>query len=156
MAELTGFQTASQSEIESASKLKTLTRGTSPFQQGVALTITGYSYEKAELDGKVSADAKPQPVFITSVGSLFVKSLNRNGVKADGDIIEHKGTFNAFVKEVLSDPANNDKNDGQLLQLIVDHCQGKTILVDRIPYSAKSKDGRTYATSLVDLNFKVD
>lgn len=156
MAELTGFQTASQSEIEDASKLKTLTRGTSPFQQGVAFTISGYSYEKAELDGKVSSDAKPQPVLLTSVGSLFVKSLGRNGVKSDGEILEHKGTFNAFVKDILSNPANRDKNDGQLLQLIVDGCQGKTILVDRIPYSAKSKDGRTYATSLVDLNFKVD
>lgn len=154
MAELTGFRTASQSEIENASKLNTLSRGTSPFQQGVALTISGYSYEKAEIDGKVAADAKPQPVLKTSVGSLFVKSLSRNGVKADGSIIEHKGTFNAFVRDIIA--SNPDKNDGQLLQLIVDGCQGKTILVDRIPYSAKSKDGRVYATSLVDFNFKVD
>lgn len=156
MAELTGFQTASQSEIENASKLKTLTRGTSPFQHGVAFTISGYSYEKAEFNGKVAPDAKLQPVLITSVGSLFVKSLGRNGVKADGEIIEHEGTFNAFVKDILSDPANGDKNDGQLLQFIVDSCKGKTILVDRIPYSAKWPDGRLYATSLVDYNFKVD
>lgn len=156
MAELTGFQTASQSEIESANKLNTLRRGTSPFQQGVAFTVSGFSYEKAEIDGKVAADAKPQPVLVTSIGSLFVKSLNRNAVKADGTILEHKGSFNAFIKDILADPAYNDKNDGQLLQLIVDGCQGKTILVDRIPYSAKSKDGRIYATSLVDYNFKVD
>lgn len=154
MAELTGFRTASQSEIESANKLKTLTRGTSPFQQGVAFTISGYSYEKAEIDGKVAADAKPQPVLVTSIGSLFVKPLRRNAVKADGSILEHKGTFNAFVGEILA--SNPDKNDGECLQLIVDGCKDKTIIVDRIPYSAKSIDGRTYATSLVDLNFKVD
>lgn len=154
MAELTGFQTASQSEIESANKLNTLSRGTSPFQQGVAFTVSGFSYEKAEIDGKVAADAKPQPVLKTSIGSLFVKPLNRNAVKADGSVLEHKGTFNAFVRETIA--SNPDKNDGQLLQLIVDGCQGKTLLVDRIPYSAKSKDGRTYATSMVDINFKVD
>lgn len=154
MAELTGFQTASQSEIESANKLNTLARGTSPFQQGVALTVSGFSYEKAEIDGKVPADAKPQPVLVTSVGSLFVKSLNRSGVKADGSIIEHKGTFNAFVRETIA--SNPTKNDGELLQLIVDGCKGKTLIVDRVPYSAKSKDGRTYATSLVDFHFKVD
>ena len=154
MAELTGFQTASQSEIESANKLNTLSRGTSPFQQGVAFTVSGFSYEKAEIDGKVAADAKPQPVLVTSIGSLFVKPLNRNAVKADGSVLEHKGTFNAFVRETIA--SNPTKNDGQLLQLIVDGCQGKTLLVDRIPYSAKSKDGRTYATSMVDINFKVD
>lgn len=154
MAELTGFRTASQSEIESANKLNTLSRGTSPFQQGVAFTISGFSYEKAEIDGKVAADAKPQPVLVTSIGSLFVKPLGRNAVKADGTILEHKGSFNAFVRGIIA--SNPDKNDGQLLQLIVDGCQGKTLLVDRVPYSAKSKDGRTYATSMVDINFKVD
>lgn len=154
MAELTGFRTASKSEIKSASELKTLYRGTSPFQQNVALTITDYSYEKPEFDGKIPADAKPQPVLVTPLGSIFVKSLNRNGVRADGTIIEHKGTFNAFVRDTIL--ANPDKNDGQILQLIVDSCKGKTIVVDRVPYSAMSKDNRTYAAALVDFNFKVD
>ena len=154
MAELTGFRTASQSEIENANKLNTLSRGTSPYQQGVTFTVTGYSYEKAEIDGKVAADARPQPVLVTSLGSLFVKPLNRNAVKADGSVLEHKGTFNAFVRDTIA--SNPTKNDGELLQLIVDGCKDKTLLVERVPYSAKSKDGRTYATSMVDIHFKVD
>ncbi len=154
MAELTGFQTASQSEIESANKLNTLTRGTSPFQQGVVLTVTGFSYEKAEIDGKVAADAKPQPVLTTSLGSLFVKPLTRSVVKADGTILAHQGTFNTFVRDTIA--SNPTKNDGELLQLIVDGCKDKRLIVERVPYSAKSKDGRTYATSLVDFHFKVD
>ncbi len=153
MAELTGFRTASQSEIESANQLNTLSRGTSPYQQGVVFTVTGFTYQKAEIDGKVPADAKPQPVLLTSLGALFVKPLNRGAVKADGTVLEHKGTFNQFVHKTIVE--NPDKNDGQLLQLIVDGCQGKQLIVNRIPYSAKSKDGRTYAASLVDIDFKV-
>lgn len=154
MAELTGFQTASQPEIENANKLNTLSRGISPFQQGVAFTVSGFSYEKAEIDGKVPADAKPQPVLVTSIGSLFVKPLNRGAVRSDGTVLEHKGTFNAFVRETIAN--NPTLNDGQLLQRIVDGCKDKMLLVERIPYSAKSKDRRTYATSLVDIHFKVD
>ena len=154
MADTINFRPASQAETESANMSNSLSSGTSPFQRNVVFTITGYRYECLQVNGKDKSDAKPQPVLVTSVGSLFVKSLNRNAVKADGSVLEHKGTFNAFVRETIA--SNPDKNDGQLLQLIVDGCAGKTLLVDRIPYSAKSKDGRTYATSMVDINFKVD
>lgn len=154
MAELTGFQTASQSEIENANKLNTLSRGTSPFQQGVAFTVSGFSYEKAEIDGKVPADAKLQPVLVTSIGSLFVKPLNRGAVRFDGTVLEHKGTFNAFVRETIVN--NPTLSNGQLLQRIVDGCKDKTLIVERIPYSTKFQDGRIYATSLVDIHFKVD
>lgn len=153
MAELTGFRTATSEEIQSANQENTLARSTSPFQQDVVFTVTGFSYEKPEIDGKVATDAKPQPVLTTSIGSLFVKPLNRNAVKADGTVLEHAGTFNKFVRDTIS--ANATKNNGEILQLIVDGCKDKPLIVERIPYSARAKDGRDYATSMVDIHFKV-
>lgn len=156
MADTINFRPASQAETESANMSNSLSSGTSPFQQGVVFTITGYRYECLQVNGKDKSDAKPQPVLVTSVGSLFVKSLLRSVVKDDGSILEHNGTFNTFVKGVLANPANKDKNDGQILQLIVDDCKDKQFIVNRVPYSAKAKDGHSYAAALVDVDFKVD
>ncbi len=161
MAELTGFQTASQSEIEIASKSNSLTRGSSPFLNGIAFAVEGFTFKKVEIDGKVPADARPQPVLLTSIGGdLFVKRINREAtqgvVKGDGSVYMPTGTFNLFVRDTLADPANKGKADGELLQLIVDGCKGKTLLVERFSYSAKYPDGRPYATSFVNINFKVD
>ena len=158
MAELTGFRTASQSEIETANSSNDIARSTSPFQNGVVFTVNGFSYEKPEIDGKVAPDAKPQPVLLAKIGdkdvSLFVKPLNRSAVRADGSVLEHNGTFNKFVRETIASLSN--KNNGEILQAIVDGCADRQIIVERVPYSAKSKDGRNYATSLVDLNFVVN
>lgn len=158
MAELTGFVPASQDEIATANSSNDIARGTSPFQNGVVFTVIGFSYEKPEVDGKVKADAKPQPVLTAKIGdknaSLFVKALNRSAVRADGSVLEHNGTFNQFVRETIA--SLSDKNNGEILQAICAGCAGRRIIVERVPYSAKSKDGRNYASSLVDLNFVVD
>lgn len=152
MAELTGFQTASQNAIESASQLHTLTRSVSPFQQGVGFRITGFTYKLAEIDGKVDKDARPQPVFTTSIDAdLFVRALTRPVPTVDGPL-EHKGTFNLFVRDYIA--SHKDKSDGELLKGIVEECKDKDLMVERVPYVANSRDGRQYATSLVDIYFK--
>lgn len=153
MAELTGFQTASNDVIASESTKRTLTRSVSPFQPGVGFRITGFTYKLAEIDGKVGKDARPQPVFTTNINAdLFVRALTRAVATTDGPL-EHKGTFNLYVRDTIV--RHKDKSDGELLQLMVDECKDRDLIVERVPYTARSKDGREYAASLVDIYFKV-
>lgn len=153
MAELTGFQTASKDAIVSASARHTLTQSVSPFQQGVEFRITEFTYKLAETDGKVAKDARPQPVLVTTLGAdLFVRALIRPVATTDGPL-EHKGTFNLYVRDTIA--KHRDKSDGELLTLIVNECKDRDLIVERIPYNAVSRDGRTYATSLVEIHFKV-
>lgn len=154
MATLTGFQTASQSEIESANKSNSIARGNSPFQHNVVFTVSGFSYEKAEVDGKVAADANLNPVLVTSVGSLFLNTLVRGRVNADGKVVEPNGTFNNDVRATIA--ANASKTNGEILQAIVNLCVGKRLIVNREPYSAATKDGRRYAAYLVNIDYVND
>lgn len=155
---LTGFQRANDAQRTEADALHTLGSSSSPYLHGVELTIVGHDYDFAEIDGKVAKDAKPQPVFKAKIGedeySLFVRPLMRNAVKSDGTVLKHDGTFNTFVAKTIAE--NRTLSNGELLSLIVKAVEGKTIVVRRTPYSALSKDGRTYASDLVDYDFKVD
>lgn len=151
MAELTGFQTVSDATIASASAKFTLIRSVSPFQPNVQFRITGFTFKVAEIDGKVPTDARPQPVFTTTIGAdLFVRALTRPVPTTDGPL-EHKGTFNLYVRDTIA--THKDKSDGELLQLMVDECKDRDLIVERIPYNARSRDGREYATSLVEIYF---
>lgn len=153
---LTGFQSVSATEKESANKSNSLSQGTSPFVQNATFTVTGFDYRKPEIDGKVPANALPQPVFVCRMGEndvdLFVKPLTRGVACADGTVLDHKGGLNLWVRDQLV--ALRGKNDGEILQALVDGLKDKTLIVDRVPYTAQSKDGRTYAASLVDIHFK--
>ena len=102
MARLTGFQTAETNEVQTANASTSIKRGNSPFQHNVQFTISGFSYEKAEMDGKVSKDAYLNPVLTTSVGSLFLSTVLRSRVKADGTVITPNGTFNKFCREQIA------------------------------------------------------
>lgn len=154
MAELTGFQTASESVAQEASARHTLTRSVSPFQPGTGFRITGFAFRVVEIDGKVPADARPQPVFTTTINAdLFVRSLTRAVPTINGPL-EHKGTFNLFVRDYIA--THKDKSDGELLQGIVDACKDRDLIVERVPYTAVSRDGRQYATSLVEIYFVND
>lgn len=149
MARLTGFQTAEANEVQTANASTSIKRGNSPFQHNVQFTISGFSYEKAEMDGKVSKDAYLNPVLTTSVGSLFLSTVLRSRVKADGTVITPDGTFNKFCREQIA--AHN--TNGEILQAIVDGCKDKKVVVNRVPYASLTKDGRTVASFLVELNF---
>lgn len=149
MARLTGFQTAEANEVQTANASTSIKRGNSPFQHNVQFTISGFSYEKAEMDGKVSKDAYLNPVLTTSVGSLFLSTVLRSRVKADGTVVTPDGTFNKFCREQIA--AHN--TNGEILQAIVDGCKDKKVVVNRVPYASLTKDGRTVASFLVELNF---
>lgn len=149
MARLTGFQTANTDETKTADASTSIKRGNSPFQQNVQFDVTGSSYQKAEIDGKVEKDAFLNPVLNTSVGSLFLSTILRSRVKSDGTVLTPDGTFNKFCREQISKFNTN----GEILKAIVDGCKDKKIIVNRVPYASLTKDGRPVASFLVELNF---
>ena len=149
---LTGFVKADDKKIETANKSFTISMGNSPFQQGVVLEVTGFTYKQVENDGKVDDNAFANPVLITSKGDMFLSMTLKARVNAEGSVLEPNGTFNRFIKDTIS--ANAGKSNGEILKAIVDGCKDKKIVVSRQPYVAISKDGRRFAASLVILDFK--
>lgn len=148
---LTGFVSASNDARENANKSNSIALGHSPFQHNVKFTVSGFDYKVAQEDGKVDPKARLNPVLTTSVGDLFLSTLTRSRVDADGNVLEPKGTFNDFVRKTISE--NSTKTNGEILTAIVDGCKDKQLIVERVPYVGLSKDGRRFATSLVKINF---
>lgn len=149
---LTGFKPVNDDAKAVANKSFTISMGSSPFQDNVEFTVSDYDYRQAENDGKVDKDAYMNPVLVTSVGDLFLSTIVKAKVKADGTIIAPSGTFNVFVKNTIA--SMSGKSNGEILKEIVKGCAGKVLLVSRVPYAAKAKDDRKYAASLVNISFK--
>ena len=148
---LTGFVSASNDARENANKSNSIALGHSPFQHNVKFTVGGFDYKVPQEDGKVDAKARLNPVLTTSVGDLFLTTLTRSRVDADGNVLEPDGTFNAFVRKTIAE--NSTKTNGEILTAIVKGCENKQLIVERVPYVGLSKDGRRFATSLVKVNF---
>ena len=148
---LTGFVSASNDARENANKSNSIALGHSPFQHNVRFTVTGFDYKVAQEDGKVDPKARLNPVLTTSVGDLFLTTLTRSRVDADGHVLEPNGTFNTFVRETIV--KNSTKTNGEILTAIVEGCKDKQLIVERVPYVGLSKDGRRFATSLIKINF---
>lgn len=153
MAELTGFQTASAEAIAKANASFSISRGASPFQDGITFQVTETTWKHPLVDGKVD-ETRTAPVLVTTVGDLFLRALLRDKVDVDNKPVHQRGTFIDFVRQVVN--TSTGKSDGEVLTAIVDGCKDRTIITTRVPYVAKSRDGRPYATSLVQLDFKVD
>lgn len=149
MSRLTGFKTAEENEIKTANESTSIKQGNSPFQHNVLFTVSGFSYEKAEMDGKVAQDAYLNPVLKTSVGSLFLSAITRSKVNFEGTVLTPDGTFNRFVREQIA----THKTNGEILQAIVDGCKDKKINTRRTPYSAISKDGRRIPAFICEFDF---
>ena len=149
MSRLTGFKTAEENEIQTANNSTSIKQGNSPFQHNVVFTVSGFSYEKAEMDGKVAQDAYFNTVLKTSVGSLFLSAITRSKVNFEGTVLTPDGTFNRFVREQIATHQTN----GEILQAIVDGCKDKKINTRRTPYSAMSKDGRRIPAFLCEFDF---
>lgn len=148
---LTGFVSASNDARENANKSNSIALGHSPFQHNVHFTVGGFDYKVAQEDGKVDPKARLNPVLTTSVGDLFLTTLTRSRVDADGHVLEPDGTFNAFIREMIA--KNSTKTNGEILTAIVEGCKDKQLIVERVPYVGLSKDGRRFATSLIKINF---
>lgn len=149
---LTGFVKADDNKIEVANKGFFISMGNSPFQQGVIFKVTGFTYKQAQNDGKVDDNASVNPVLTTSVGDMFLSMTLKARIDAEGKILEPNGTFNQFIKDIISKMAG--KSNGEILTAIIDGCKDKEVVVSRQPYAAMTKDGRKFAASLVVLDFK--
>ena len=149
MSRLTGFKTAEETEIKTANESTSIKQGNSPFQHNVVFTVSGFSYEKAEIDGKVAQDAYLNPVLTTCVGSLFLSTILRSRVDFDGNVLTPDGTFNKFCREQIA----THKTNGEILQAIVDGCKSKNINTIRTSYSAMSMDGRRISSFFCEFDF---
>lgn len=150
MSQLTGFVPADNTA--NAAGAFTISRGTSPFQQGVVFNVTGFGFVQAEIDGKVAKDARTIPVLKTTIGDLFLSMVTRQKLDADNNILKPSGTANKKIAEIIRE--NLNKNDGEILTAIVNELNNCPIVVSRKPYAALSKDGRRFAAELIELNFK--
>lgn len=149
MARLTGF-VGPQPGDPNFDNMSTIKQAYSPFQDKVVFRVTGYSFRKAEIDGKVDKDAFLNPVLETTIGDLFLSTILRGRITADGTVLIPSGTFNLFVKEQIAAHRTN----GEILKAIVDGCENKDLIVRRTPYAGVTKDGRQYAAALVEIDFK--
>ena len=148
---LTGFVSASNDARKNANKSNSIALGHSPFQHNVRFTVSGFDYKVAQEDGKVDPKARLNPVLTTSVGDLFLATLTRSRVDADGHILEPNGTFNEFVHKTIA--VNSTTTNGEILTAIVEGCKDKQLIVERVPYAALNKNGVRYAASLIKINF---
>lgn len=147
---LTGFQPVPNAE-ETAKKSFGLSNGTSPFQQDVEFTVTGWDIQYPMNDGKVDKNARPIPVLTTTVGNAFISMIIKTKLSTDGKPVEPSGTFNKKVKEIIV--SSKGKSDFEILNAICDAVKDKKVRVSREFYSARSKDSREYAAYLVNLDF---
>jgi hypothetical protein len=144
------FTNATVEEREAANKSNSIAQGQSPFQHNVKFTVNDFGYRFAKKDdGTTSKNASP--VLVTSIGDLFISTLTRPRINSKGKIMPFTGTFNVDITKTIA--KMHDKNNGEILQAIVDLCKGKTLIVNRTPYVALTKDNRQYATSLVNVNY---
>lgn len=142
------FKKVSDSQFATAKESNSLGKGVSPFQDGVKFEVEKFDFRI--LSGKT--DAKPIPVLVTPIGDLFVKSLIRGVVDKDGKILEHKGTFNTKVRDIIAQ--NSSKNDGEILALIVEACKDRKIITRRVSY-AKEIDKFSFPASFLEFDFVV-
>lgn len=148
---LTGFVSASKEARDKFAQSSTSVLGHSPFQHNVKFTVTDFDFKVAQEDGVTKKDARLCPVLVTSIGDLFVSTITRSRVDADGNVLTPDGTFNTFVSETIAE--NSAKTVGETLTAIVEGCKGKTLIVERVPYIALNKNGGRYAAALVKINF---
>lgn len=144
---LTGWQ-----ETSKGGNTFTITNGNSPFQDNVTFNVTGYTHILPMNDGKVSKDARPNPVLKTTIGNLFVSMLIREKVTFDKTFVKPNGTFNNKVRDIIKD--NPGKNNDAILKAIVDAVKDKELVCTRVPYVARTQDGRPYPAAIVNIDIK--
>jgi len=124
-------------------------RGTSPFQDGVEFTVTGYTYKEAVIDGKESD--RILPILTTSVGDAFVSMFTKLHPAADGTPRKAEGTAVDLLLKTIA--ANSTKTNDEVLAAVVAEFKDKKVKVSRRSYNGLTRDGKTFAASIADFNF---
>lgn len=121
-----------------------LTQGQSPFLDGATFQIT--SHDVVDFAGNENAT----PVLVTSIGNLFPSMITRSRVDSKGNILTPDGSFNKAFAKLLID--NRNKNNKQVLDLVVSTFKDKTIKTTRKPFVAKRADNTEYPSTLIILD----
>ena len=121
-------------------------KGQSPWAEGVTFTVSGYAYRA--LDGKENEQALP--VLETSLGDLFVSTLGKPKVDAEGTRIVPNGTFN---RDWLAlDKVG--KTNKEVLTALVGLTKDKTLVAHRRDYVAADTKGRRFPASFVEFDYQ--
>lgn len=144
------LQTVQSAEIEKAQKGFTLSNSNS-FQDNAVFKITGYTFTKLYNDDGTPIGEKLFPTLETTIGLLMVSRITRAKIDSKGNILKPSGTINKEIIELIRD--NSDKNDGEVLQLIVDKFKDSEIICNLQEFVAKRGDYE-YTTALLNLNYK--
>ena len=123
-----------------------LFKGQSPWAEGVTFTVSGYAYRA--LVGKENEQALP--ALETSLGYLFVSTLSKPKVDAEGNRIVPNGAFNRDWLAI----DKKDKTNKQVLTALVDLTQGKTLVCHRRDYVAADAKGRRFPASFVEFDYQ--
>lgn len=121
-------------------------KDSSPWQEGVTFTVSGYAYRA--LVGKENGQALP--ALETSLGYLFVSTLSKPKVDAESKLIVPNGAFN---RDWLSID-KKDKTNKQVLTALVDLTKGKTLVCHRRDYVAADAKGRRFPASFVEFDYQ--
>lgn len=121
-------------------------KGSSPWQEGVTFTVSGYAYRAQ--DGKESTQALP--VLETSLGDLFVSTLGKLKVDAEGNRIVPNGTLNRDWLAI----DKVGKTNKEVLTALVGLTKDKTLVCHRRDYVAADAKGHRFPASFVEFDYQ--
>lgn len=152
MSKLIGFREANNSETNNA--VQFIRR--SNWSNGVKFYILKWAFmkpvytdaDKAK-EKKLNDEAKPCPVFITTLDPIFVNSRFKSRIDKDDNILKHNGTFDQYLNAVLDRRIECQMSDTQVLDWVVEHVRGVELEVRVAPYITKD----SYPANWVDFDF---
>lgn len=152
---LTGFQSVKDKSVRG--NLLTISNGTSPFVHGSEIQIVDYDFVNPIIDGEVDTEHS-SPVFLvkmagkTETVNYFLSMINRPKLDFDLKEILPNGDIDVQIRDIIRD--NMGKSDSEILSAIVTKLKDAKIILKRKAYAGRSKDGRAYPTSLIEMHSK--
>lgn len=155
MSKFTNRQVTDQTRVTNffSENASTTLNGSSPFVDGVTLSVTGVVACQTEIDGAIPNNSPIKLVITTTIGDISVPMLVRRRLDADGNHIVPSGTFNNAVTRWIAE--NPSATNQQFADWITASTTGanRRLIVRRRPYAGIASDGRRYPASLVEFNF---
>ena len=119
--------------------------GVSPWQDQVRFRVTGSTFKARE--GHETEDSFP--ALTTTIGDLFLSALLRPRVDEKGKKLVPNGSLNRKLVEIAR---VGPKTRKEVLDALVDACEGHDILVRRLDYVGARGDGSRYPASYLEFD----
>lgn len=143
------FEHVSEDERKKSEEGFGISNGSSPFYQGAKLKVTGHDYSHPVINGKKSPNKSP--VFVTSIGDMFLSMSTKGHVSFDGNVLYPNGSFNQFVVKTIRE--NKGKTDADIWKALEDGSKDKEIQITRKGYIGLSSDKRALPSELIIADF---